>query len=209
MKSTFNWRVFELVKQFELKRIGRGQLMIGQEVAFFQPYTEQLNEIGSYIQDQFPFANYCLWDTGILNEFSHHLQWRSFIIVDVEKDAAQSVYFQLKEQFKPVFFRMNVNLVFDFADDNKPLLIRNMVSESPVSQGSIKTPTLEKILVDVFSDPEFLYLEGSEMRQIFLNAFEKYTINRTKLYRYAARKGKKQDLMEYIDRIFQPGLTFL
>ncbi|WP_299290039.1 DUF6577 family protein [uncultured Mucilaginibacter sp.] len=205
LKSTFNWRVFELVKQFELKRIGRGQLMIGQEVSFSQQYTEQLNEIGSYIQDQFPFADYCLWDTGILNEFAHHLQRHSFIIVDVEKDTAQSVYFQLKERFKPAFFRVNVNLVFDFADDdNKPLLIRNMVSESPVSQGSIKTPTLEKILVDVFSDPEFLYLEGSEMRLIFLNAFEKYTINRTKLYRYAARKGKKHDLMEYIDNILKP-----
>ncbi|RYY08040.1 MAG: hypothetical protein EOP43_01345 [Sphingobacteriaceae bacterium] len=202
MKSTFNWRIFEFVKQFELKRIGRGQLMIGQEVAFFQPYTEQLNEIGSYIQDQFPFADYCLWDTGILNEFSHHLQRGSFIIVDVEKDAAQSVYFQLKERFKPVFFRVNVDLVFDFANDNdKPLLIRNMVSESPVSHGSIKTPTLEKILVDVFSDPEFVYLEGVERVHIFLNAFEKYTINRTKLFRYAARKGKKQELMEYIDKI--------
>ncbi|RYE26865.1 MAG: hypothetical protein EOP45_03025 [Sphingobacteriaceae bacterium] len=202
LKSTFNWRIFELVKRNELKRVGRGQFMIGQEVAFSLQYTEQLKEIESYIKDQFPFAGYCLWDTGILNEFAHHLQRHSFVIVDVEKDAAQSVYFQLKEQFKPVFFGVNVNLVFDFADNhNKPLLVRNMVSESPVLQGSIKAPTLEKILVDIFSDPEFVYLEGVEKVHIFLNALEKYTINRTKLFRYAARKGKKEELMEYIDKI--------
>ncbi len=210
LKSTFNWRIFELVKRFELKRVGRGRLMIGQEVAFSPQYSERLKEIGSYIKDQFPFADYCLWDTSILNEFAHHLQRYSFLIVYVEKDAAQSIYFQLKERFKPVFFHVNVDMVLDFAEDsNKPILVRNMISESPIFPGEIKTPTLEKILVDVFSDPEFDYLEGSEMRQLFLNAFEKYTINRTKLYRYAARKGKKQDLMEYIDRITKPGLISL
>lgn len=210
LKSTFNWRIFELVKQFELKRVGRGQLMIGPDVSFSPQYTEQLKEIGFYIKDQFPFANYCLWDTGILNEFAHHLQASSFVVVDIEKDAAQSVYFQLKERFKPVFFGVDVDMVLDFAEDyNKPILVRNLVSESPIFPGDIKLPTLEKILVDIFSDREFVYLKGSEMGQLFLNVFEKYTINRTKLYRYAARKGKKQDLMEYIDRIFQPGLTFL
>ncbi len=52
--------------------------------------------------------------------------------------------------------------------------------------------SLEKIMVDIFCDQEFSFLQGAELFTIYKNAFDKYTINRTKLLRYVSRKGKEE-----------------
>ena len=61
--------------------------------------------------------------------------------------------------------------------------------------------SIEKLLVDVFCDAEFNYLEGSELSAIYDNAFYKYTINKNKLFRYAARKGKKEEISKFMETI--------
>ena len=60
------------------------------------------------------------------------------------------------------------------------------------------TATLEKILVDIFSDEEFQYLQSNELVVIFKSAFERYTINESKLIRYADRKRKKKQLLAFL-----------
>ncbi|MNY79223.1 hypothetical protein D3C86_2197660 [compost metagenome] len=54
------------------------------------------------------------------------------------------------------------------------------------------------MLVDIFCDIEFYYVVGSERREVFSNAYFKYTINENKLLRYAARKGRRQEIHQYI-----------
>jgi hypothetical protein len=50
---------------------------------------------------------------------------------------------------------------------------------------------LEKILVDFYADTDtFYYLQGNEILNIYHSAFEKYTINRYRLMRYAKRRNK-------------------
>ena len=61
--------------------------------------------------------------------------------------------------------------------------------------------TLEKLLADVFCDVEFNFLAGSECRAVFTNAYYKYTVNENKMFRYAARKGRKEDLQKYVREI--------
>jgi len=61
------------------------------------------------------------------------------------------------------------------------------------------TPTLEKILVDLFTEQHlFYYLQGGEMIHIFENALNNYTINFTKLFSYAKRRNKEYDLKQFI-----------
>jgi hypothetical protein len=54
------------------------------------------------------------------------------------------------------------------------------------------------ILADIFKDREFAYLQGNELLSVFRNAVEHYTINLSKLLRYADRKGKKEEIRSFI-----------
>jgi hypothetical protein len=122
-------------------------------------------------------------------------------LVDVERDVTESVYFQLKEEFSGAFLRPPETLLNNVLPDFRlPLVVRYLASENPLSEhDNILVVTIEKMLVDVFCDPEFSYFMGSERRAVFSNAYYKYTVNENKLLRYAARKRRKEQIQKYIE----------
>jgi hypothetical protein len=76
-------------------------------------------------------------------------------------------------------------------------LVRPLVSEAPLQDvNGIITVSLEKLLVDVFSNAEFYFVRGMETEHIFNNAFSKYSVNTDKLMRYADRKKRKPELLK-------------
>ncbi|MDR1884017.1 MAG: hypothetical protein LBR26_14735, partial [Prevotella sp.] len=64
--------------------------------------------------------------------------------------------------------------------------------------GNIPMSTLEKMLVDLATDKEFISFQGNEIYTIFGTAFEKYTVNQNTLLRYASRKHKKEETEKII-----------
>ncbi len=155
------------------------------------------------MKSNLPFIHYCLWDSKIINEFSLHLNKINYTIIDTEKDVAKSVYFLVKENYKHVFYKANKEMYQDyFPEIQNIIIIRNLITEAPVKIiKTIPTVTIEKMLVDLYSDIEFEYLQGNELSFIFKNAFIKYTINQSKLLRYARRKGVKDRIEKLINNL--------
>jgi len=87
------------------------------------------------------------------------------------------------------------------SDNSNPIIIKTLITEAPTQNiDGINTSSLEEILVDVFCDKIiFSAFQGNEMRTIYREAFLKYSINRSKLLRYADRRGKKEQLKKYIN----------
>lgn len=78
----------------------------------------------------------------------------------------------------------------------------NLVSEAPMQEISgVPMPTLEKLLVDILRDTDFFYLQGSESDRIIENAFNLYTINRNRLFRYADRRKVKEELSSILENL--------
>lgn len=198
--STIRWRVHELVNQSVLSRTGRGLYQLTSTMPYIPELSTRLLKISKFISKNFPTTFYCIWDSGMINEFAQHLSANQFILLDVERDVAESVYFRLKDEFKGVFLRPNEMLINNLRSDfQSPILVRYLTSESPLNQiNNVVTVSIEKLLADVFCDIEFNFLAGSECRSIFTNAYYKYVINENKLLRYAARKGRRPDLEKYI-----------
>ena len=58
------------------------------------------------------------------------------------------------------------------------------------------------MLVDVFCDDVILSAQqGSEMRTIFQEAMDKYTVNENRMIRYADRRRKKKAFMDYLSSV--------
>ena len=79
------------------------------------------------------------------------------------------------------------------------IIIRPLISESPLQLvDKIKTPTIEKILVDIAGDVEFSFLQGVEINYVYNTIFEKHNVNKNKLLRYASRRGRKAVVEELL-----------
>ncbi len=200
----FRSRIHRLTKMGVLQRIGQGTYRIGEQMIFIPTITPLTKKIYTAIHKQFPYASTSIWHTSNLNEFMVHQPFVFNLIVEVEKDAAESVFYFIKETFKNVYLNPTAEIYQNYiAGKTNSIIVKSMVTESPVQDiYEVMTPTIEKILVDIYSDKViYAAFQGKEMQHIFTNAFKKYTVNISTLYRYAHRRGKKEEMVAYVERL--------
>mgnify|MGYP000853775148 CR=1 FL=1 len=133
-----------------------------------------------------------------------HQPGRFYLLVEVDKEATQSVFYFLKEMKFSVLVEPTGNLIEKYIPDEKEtLIVKSLVTEAPTqSYNDINSVTLEKILVDIYCDDKiFAAQQGSEMRIIFEEALRKYIVNEDRMLRYADRRRKKEGFREYLSSI--------
>jgi hypothetical protein len=172
----------------------------GETQVFTPKADSRMKRIGRFMKKRFPLVQYCLWDMSCINYFTQHLINFNILFVDVERDAVDAVYRALKEELSKV---MSINHLYDnLSEFDGVVFVRPLVSESPIRKvENIPVTTLEKMLVDLATDREFISFQGNEIYTIFGTAFEKYTINQNTLSRYASRKHKKEEIEKIIATI--------
>lgn len=202
--STVNWRIYSLVQLGIVSRIGRGKFVIGESKNFLPEISSKLKTINTKLINKFPYLKICIWDTSVLNQFMQHQPGRFFIIIEVEKEATQSVFYTLKDLNYAVFVEPTNDILTKYLPSDKDVLIvKPLVSEAPTQfVNNIITTTVEKLLVDIFCDKMlFSAQQGFEMRTIFIEALSKYTINENKMLRYSGRRGKKESFIKFLNSV--------
>jgi hypothetical protein len=188
-----------------LTRIGRGKFILGKTKVYYPDVSTKLKSVYNKLKKEFPYVDICIWNTSILNEFMIHQPGVFNFIIEVEKDVTQSAFYFLKELKYPVFIEPTSDILEKYLPiDKKAFIIKPLVSESPTQLvNGITTISIEKLLVDIFCDVIiFSAQQGSEMRTIFNEAFSKYTVNQSKMLRYANRRRKKEAFEKYLS-LFQ------
>jgi hypothetical protein len=163
----------------------------------YSPHLDnRSNIIAKTLVKHFPFIDYCIWDTRLINEFAHHQISMNYLILEVEREVLDPVCNLLRKDIKQIVKYSNDDIFHDIIEAlDSPIIIKPLVSESPVHIiDNIKTITVEKLLVDIIGDKQLLSISENETQKIFQNAFERYTVNKSKLLRYAWRRGKKEDI---------------
>lgn len=198
-KSTINWRIFSLVENGIIQRIGRGRYKLGAGRIMIPLISAKAIRVNKSMKSNFPYLNYIIWHISEVNHLSQHLINKDICYVEVERDAIDSVFELLREKYK---YALRGKSNDDVYFGESVIVVRALVSGSPTQEvNNVPTTTIEKLLVDFFTDKEFDFLQGNELTHVFTNAFEKHTINMDKLLRYASRKGKRTPIAEYIDAI--------
>lgn len=188
-----------------IQRVGRGVFTLGATINFQPEMNATLIKKYNEIKSNFPFIELCIWNITVINEFSQHQTNRGFDIIETEKDTIESVFYFLKERYANVFLDPNRVILEQYVYDiPNAIIIKPLLSESPLQEvKKVNTITIEKMLVDIYCDSDlFVGFQGKEMEIIFSKAFEKYTINTSKMLRYASRRGKREEIAEYTQRIF-------
>lgn len=198
-KSTVNWRIYKLVEKGIIQRVGRGKYQMGGS-SFFEPgITRKMIQVNQHMKKQFPYLRYIVWHIGDINNFSQHLFNNDITFVEVERDVVESVTDQLRDKFKYVQDSRTTSYLYP---NESVIMVRPLVTGAPIQTvKTVPTTTLEKLLVDIYSDKVFDFFQGYELSLIFKNAFSSYTIHMERLLRYASRKEKRAVISEFIQTI--------
>lgn len=133
-----------------------------------------------------------------------HQPFNFVTLIETERDISESVFQQVKDFKKNVFHNPNKEIIQNYVYDQKDsIIVKPLVSESPLQEiENVKTATLEKILVDLFCDTDlYVAYQGVERKRIFEEAFSQYTINEKTMLRYANRRKRKKELVQYLNKL--------
>ncbi|WP_284653510.1 DUF6577 family protein [Flavobacterium terrisoli] len=202
-QSTITVYMSKLTKAGKLRRPYRGMYTLSLKKVFHPEITPSLKKMYNKVHREYPFVNCCVWDSRWLNSFMRHQPFKQYIIIEVEKDVLSQAFNSINESNKNVFLNPDSN-IFDYyiSNVNEAIIIKPLVSEAPVNnEGNIVIPSLEKLLVDMLTDKDLFAAQQGEIEDIFLNAFEKYAINESRMKRYAIRRNRENEVIDLLNLI--------
>ncbi len=199
--NTINMYLSKLKKEGIINAPSRGIYELDSHIPFQPNISTTLKRIFNKIKREFPYIAFCVWDTVWLNDFMRHQPFKHYVVIEVEKDASESVFTFLTEINKNVFFNPDEE-IFDryIHNQDEVIIVKNIVSESPlVEKDKIVIPALEKLLVDMLIDTALFSAQQSEREFIMRSVMGKYTLNTLKMRRYAVRRNREEEIDELIN----------
>lgn len=199
--NTINMYLSKLKKEGIINAPSRGIYELDSNTPFQPNISQGIKRIFNKVKREFPYITFCIWDTVWLNDFMRHQPFKHYVVMEVEKDASESVFTFLTEINKNVFFNPDEE-IFDRYINNQDevIIVKNMVSESPlIEKEKIVIPALEKLLVDMLIDTTLFSAQQNEKEFIMRSTMEKVTLNELKMHRYAIRRNREREINELIN----------
>lgn len=194
----------QMVAAGTMERTGYGQFRLSADVKppYIPVVSPEMKALFSGIKERYPYARLCIWQARAISSFMQHIPSIDVLILETDRTAAEAVYEDVREMAagRTVLLRPTEKEYRLYASGAPSLLLKDLISEAPViSVDGVTTATLEKILVDATIASEFEFARGSELFTIFENADQMYRIGKKTMLRYAARRGKKEEIEKLIE----------
>ncbi|MBW7847159.1 MAG: hypothetical protein H3C41_03640 [Bacteroidales bacterium] len=201
-ETTFRWIIYNLKKKQIISSISKGLFTLAFKPVFKPNIEKATKIIYLSIEKQFPMLKFCVWTTQIVSEFMLHVLAKHITILQMEREALEPVYDFLKtKKIGDIFIQPKEKEIerYIYESDNAIVLLP-LVTKSPLQKiDEVQTTTLEKLIVDLFSDKKlFAAFQGSELIHIINTAYNRYAIDFTTLVHYANRRRKDVDLKNFL-----------
>lgn len=194
--NTINMYLSQLKKEGIIHNTSRGIYELGSSEKFKPIITPSLKKIYNRIHKDYPFVNYCVWNTSWINDLMRHQPFKTYTVIEVEKEAVEQIFNSFNDNFKNVYLNPDEE-IFDryISYTDEVIIIKNLISEAPIeTTDKVSIPTLEKLLVDMLIDDRLFAAQQGEIDFIFKTALQKYPLNRLKMKRYAMRRNREHEL---------------
>ena len=200
VKPTVSWYLTKLTETGQLLRIGHGRYTKCTKTQFVITPTKKQCGIVKKLKKNFPAAHFCIYDGGVISPLLHHLSANNITYLETDREAVTAVFNYLRDNGVKAYLRPSRDLIYNYIDMSQPaIFVKPLITESPVTEcNGVYVPTLEKLLVDLRKDRDFFYLQDSEGDNILRNAYALYAVNQSRLLRYAARRGVREEISELL-----------
>lgn len=197
----FKKKLQEMLDAGTIARVGRNAYCIPQngERVYSYQYSELANEVAVTVSRAHPLLQFSITELVQVNEFVNHQIAHNVIFLSVEDDVADFVFDTLKEQYPgKVLLNPSTELFHQYWYDNM-ITIGKLITEAPKGKECPWHARIEKVLVDILNEP--LWLESiseSELPTIYEDAFSRYVIDESCLFRYAKRRTAENRIRKFI-----------
>ena len=202
-RQTISWYLTKLIESGQLRRIGHGKYSKADKQQFAIVPTDDQQQLNEMLKQHWPFAHFCIYDGSVISPLQHLLAANNITYIETEREATSAVFNHLRDEGRTAYLRPTRDLIYNYIDLSQPaIFVKPLITESPVQESNgVLVPTLEKLLVDLQKDADFFYLQEAEGVNIFRNALSLYTINESRLLRYASRRGLRKEIETIIKSI--------
>ena len=201
-ETTFRWIIFNLKEKQILTSISKGLFTLSFKPVFKPNIDKAIKRIYTSVEKQFSTLKFCLWTTEFASEFMLHITAKHITILQMEKEALEPVYAFLKtKKLGNTFIQPEEKEIERYIyESDKAIVLLPLVSKSPLQNiDSVQTTTIEKLIVDLFSDKKlFAAYQGAELAHIVNTAHSRYAIDFTTLFHYANRRRKDVELKKFL-----------
>ena len=183
---------------------GEYTLPVGTKPRFLVRPREEALGIGQVLKERYPLVDFCIWDSFCVVPFMLHMPNMNITVVDVERDVESTFFDALKEMFPQsrVLPHPTKEEFYTYGDGKDSIVIHPLYTESRLEAfAGLRVPMAEKVLVDIAVNPEFDYLQGSEVYTIYENAFRSCSVSRSALLRYARRRRSLYTIQKILSNI--------
>lgn len=200
-KSTANgrWRISDLREKNILTPVSRTWCVIKPERRFV---IHQGNRERDLVRIVMEIADtYCVWSIRELNALMMHQRIRRLIFVEVDKGATKRVFEEFVDRrIRNVILQTDTKWVLShIGGTDFDVIVKPIVSRAPLEDAKRGTPSLEKIIVDLFEDGQVYGVSRStDLAHIIRMAFTDFTIDLRTLRTYAKRRGVFEHLLKFI-----------
>lgn len=194
------WRIYELKQKGIIINTARGRYTLVHKPFYHPRISEDMHTLSEEIGKDFPYLRTCLSDTAWINDLMIHQVFHTELVLEVEKDGALSLFNRLSTSRKDIFYAPTAEVRERYMQGvDKPLVVLPLVSQSPLTkEEGVVIPPLEKLLVDILAEDLVYGSQHEEAPHIFKEAQERYTLNESKLLRYAQRRNRLAQVQAFI-----------
>lgn len=195
----------KLLNEGDLIRIGRNQYQKANKKnskeIYHNQYSKEALQVVDLMKKKYPLLDYRIWEINWLNEFWNHQIAQNKIFVEVERMGCDFVYTELSEVYSGnILLRPNEKELYRYGRANT-IIVDRLVSESPKGNPESYNTPLEKMIVDLFANKnirEMVHI--GEYARAIAEMFDKYYVDQVKLFRYAARRNKKEEIYDFFTK---------
>ncbi len=193
----------KLLSDGQIIRIGRNQYQKKNfdenKNVYRNSYSKEAQIIVNWMQEKYPLLDYRIWELNWLNEFWNHQIAQNKIFIEVERMGYEFVYTDLNDEYEgKILLRPNEKELYRYAGPNT-VIVDRLVSEAPKGNLEEYNMPLEKLIVDLFANKNLRSMVHiGEYAKAIAEMFDRYYIDQVKLFRYANRRHKKEEIYHFL-----------
>lgn len=204
-ETNFRWIVYKLRANGIIGDVKKGIYSLSIKPKYLPRPDKGITKITVDIIKYHNTERYLIWNSSWLNEFTIHQAVNSITIFEREKEYVEDIFYLLKDKkYQNIYINPTKQIIEAYISENQSsIVILPMISRSPIQVvEGINFPTLEKILIDVFTERDLFYAyQGEELKNIFRSAFNLYCVNYSKLFNYSKRRNKFNEIVAFLQEL--------
>lgn len=164
-------------------------------------YSPRARALTQFLKSKFGSLDFITSESLLLNEFLEQPIVENTLFLQVERSRTLDVYEYLSRSYVGRVLYRPFCSEFHKGWEKNCIVIMDLVTQAPRNKTRAHDMAIEKLLVDIVCDrPMAASFDARETPSIYQKAFETYRVRRGTVMRYAARRGKKEVLREYLEQ---------